>query len=191
MQRWEIINLFILARGYRSFLEIGTDRGDTFERIIAEQKISVDPNPDTSATYCTTSDEFFGWFRERVDVIFIDGMHLCKQAYRDVMNGLQHLNRNGMIIMHDCRPETYVMQIPDPEIGRTQCWTGDVWKAFVRARAELPYEMYVIDADMGCGIIDTASDKRDDTSALPVDMDRMMYSDFMAHPEWFNYKSIG
>lgn len=41
----------------------------------------------------------------------------------------------------------------------------------------------------GCGVIDTNKEKISDTSTLPVDMDKMSYQDFVAHPEWMNFKT--
>ena len=190
MTRWEIINFFILTRGYKSFLEIGTAKGDTFNRVIAERKVSVDPDTSTAATYHMTSDEFFMEHQDKFDIIFIDGLHLCQQVYSDITNGLSHLNRNGTIVMHDCHPYTYMMQVPIPKIAESQWWTGDVWKAFVRARATLPYEMYVIDDDLGCGVIDTSVLKQSNTDDLPIDMKQMRYKDFLVHPEWMNYKYL-
>ena len=188
MTRWDIINMFIYARHYKSFLEIGTLRGDTFVRVQAERKVSVDPDIHTNATHHMTSDEYFAGTDEKFDIIFIDGLHLCEQAYRDIMNGLAHLNPGGVIVMHDCHPTMERDQYPNPELAKLYVWTGDVWKAFVRARTELPYEMYVIDNDMGCGVIDTAYPNETDVSGLPSDMKTMTWHQFQNHPEWMNYR---
>ena len=185
MTRWEIINAIIADRGYKSFLEIGTKYGETFSQVKTPVKVSVDPNPNTKATYIMTSDEYFQKHRDRFDIVFVDGLHECKQAFRDVQNALEILNSGGVIVMHDCRPETREMQ--EPYRGQF-FWTGDVWKAFVKARAELPYEIYVIDQDFGCGIIDTARKKSKDTSTLPKDMEQMTYKDFVKHPEWMDFR---
>ena len=185
MNRWEIINAFIEARGYESFLEIGTNRGETFRNVTAPVKVSVDKNRDTEATYKMTSDEYFSEHDEKFDIVFIDGNHECEQVYRDVQNALKALNDGGVIVMHDCHPQDREMQEPYTR----QCfWTGDVWKAFVKARAELPYECYVIDQDFGCGIIDTAKKRRKKPDGLPTDMSKMTYEDFESHPEWMAYR---
>ena len=185
MTRWEIINAIIADRGYTSFLEIGTQKGATINRVNTPVKVSVDPDPRTNATYIMTSDQYFQEHKDRFDLVFVDGLHECSQAYRDVQNALKILNRGGVIVMHDCHPESREMQ--EPYHGQ-YFWTGDVWKAFVKARAELPYEIYVIDQDFGCGIIDTAKKKTKDTSGLPTDMARMRYEDFERHPEWMDFR---
>ena len=185
MTRWEIINAIIRDRGYRSFLEIGTKRGETFTQVNVPVKVSVDPDPRTEATFIMTSDEYFRDHRERFDIVFVDGLHECGQALRDVDHALKLLNEGGVIVVHDCHPKSREMQ--EPYRGQ-YFWTGDVWKAFVKARAELPYEIYVIDQDFGCGIIDTKKNKTKDTGGLPTDMDRMQYEDFVKHPEWMDFR---
>ena len=186
MTRWEIINAIIKDRGYKSFLEIGTKYGETFTQVNTEMKVSVDPDPKTMPTYRMTSDEYFREHSETFDLVFVDGLHECGQAYRDVMNALKVLNCGGVIVMHDCHPESREMQEP----YRNQWfWTGDVWKAFVALRAVLNHEMYVIDQDFGCGIIDTAKKKTKDTSGLPTNMTRMQYEDFVNHPEWMEFRT--
>ena len=132
-----------------------------------------------------TSDQYFKEHKETFDIVFIDGQHDCDQAYKDAMNALGVLNKGGVIVMHDCHPENREMQ----ETYHGQIfWTGDVWKAYVKARTELPYEMYVIDHDFGCGIIDTAKKRRKKTSGLPTDMKDMKYDDFVNHPEWMDFR---
>ena len=188
MTRYDIINRFIEKYNFNSFLEIGTLYGETFRSVKCKDKESVDPDPSTNPTHCLPSDEYFEKFDKKFDIIFIDGLHLCEQVDRDIKNALKHLNHGGVIVMHDCHPwseETQVHDINNHPIA----WTGDCWKAFVKNRAEQPYEMYVVDHDCGCGVIDTNKKKVSDTSELPTDMEKMTYSDFVKHPEWMNFKS--
>ena len=187
--RYDIINYFISTRDYRSFLEIGTGSGETFRNVQAQLKISVDPDPNTNAIIRLTSDQFFETFDRKFDIIFIDGLHEHAQAYRDILNAFSHLNKGGVIVIHDCLPTSEAMQMPSDHYPGG-LWTGDVWKAFLRARSLFSYLTYTIDTDFGCGIIDTrfpwtsASRK-----TLPSDMDTMTYSDFTKHRnEWMNVK---
>ena len=195
MTRYEIINHFILRRGYTRFLEIGTAGGDTYRNVCARVRISVDPDRTTMATYRMTSDEFFELTKiypsaegeMDFDIIFIDGLHTCDQAYADIMNALGVLNPGGVIVIHDCLPSSEQMQL-HAESYPGGIWTGDVWKAFVKARTELPYLMYTIDTDFGCGIIDTAQ-KRSKIPPLPTDMNKMSYEDYNAKKQaWMNVK---
>jgi hypothetical protein len=187
-KRYDLINYYITTRKFKSFLEIGTDRGEAFNAINIDKKVSVDPDRSTNATHYMTSDEYFAQTADTFDIIFIDGLHEYSQVDRDIKNALKHLNKHGVIIMHDCHPNSEVCQrhcsyYPGGE------WTGDCWKAYVKNRAELPYEIYVWDHDWGCGVIDTNKEKISDTSSLPIDMDKMTYQDFVAHPEWMNFKN--
>ena len=110
MTRYDIINRFISARGYKRYLEIGTKHGDCLTRVNAKVRISVDPDPQSVASYVMTSDEFFlmtqltptmeGEFCP--DIIFIDGLHEHNQVYRDIENALAILSPGGVIILHDC-----------------------------------------------------------------------------------------
>lgn len=189
MTRYDILNTFISHRNFHSFLEIGTYIGQTFRAVNCDTKVSVDPDHKTPATHHVTSDEYFSTHNDKFDIIFIDGLHEHDQVYRDITNSLQHLTHNGVIVLHDCHPTSEKMQEHHTTSQYDFAWTGDVWKAFVKARATLPYEMYVIDHDMGCGVIDTAIPRTSDVSSLPVDMSAMTYSDFTSHPEWFNFRS--
>lgn len=190
MYRFDLINNYISRYNFNSYLEIGTWRGEAFNSIHASTKISVDPDPSCNATFVLTSDEFFKKNTDKFDIIFIDGLHEHSQVDRDIKNSLNALNKHGVIIMHDCHPITEQHQEWDNhshQEGRE--WTGDCWKAFVKNRAELPYEMYVWDHDWGCGVIDTNIQKTSDTTLLPTNMENMTYQDFIAHPEWMNFKT--
>ena len=202
-KRYDIINHFIRTRNYRTFLEIGTAHGETYQNVIAPIRISVDPDPESAATFRMTSDEFFNLARDydelgmTFDIIFIDGLHECNQAYRDIRNALALLNPDGVIVMHDCLPTSEAMQ-QHSSTYPGGLWTGDVWKAFVKARSDLSCLMYTIDTDFGCGIIDTKY--RIDFGIteykqylkyqnLPFDMDSMTYEQFVANRNsWMNVK---
>ena len=199
MTRWEILHAFIAARGYTSFLEIGTDRGETFRRITCPGKVSVDPDPTTQATFLMTSDEFFAQNHDRFDVIFIDGLPEKWQALRDALSAIQHVTHNGVILMHDCLPTSYLMQLPmaHPEssvlVKHHQAWTGDVWKAFLMLRLTCSFKTYVIDEDLGCGVIDVS--KQTDP-LYPSDMpepesiDDVSFNDYLINRmDWMNVRT--
>ena len=185
MNRWDIINKFIQDRNYKSYLEIGVSSGECFRHIKAERKVSVDTNPNTNATYNMTSDEYFKAHRTKYDVIFIDGLHTADQAHKDINCAIAHLNPGGIVVVHDCHPETELMQQP---YTNQHFWTGDVWKAFVVARKTLPYECYVLDWDFGCGIIDTSRKRTANVDDLPDDICLLCWRDFTEHPEWFDFR---
>lgn len=187
MKRYDIINWFIRERGYTSFLEIGTAQGETYRNVMAKIRVSVDPDPDSQATYRMTSDEFFSMYDGKFDIIFIDGLHKCYQAFRDVLAAFDHLNDGGVIVMHDCLPTSEQMQTPcDHYPGGL--WTGDVWKTFALCRKLYNYEAYTIDTDFGCGVFDTRIVRERGVSDVPGDFKDMTYQQFVEHPEWMNIK---
>jgi SAM-dependent methyltransferase len=152
--RVDLINRLILAREYESYLEIGL-RGEprAFENIRVKNKVSVDPEKE-DATHTVSSDEFFaGPGKDTTfDLIFIDGLHHADQAQRDIDNALERLNEGGIIVVHDCLPDSEPMQRVPRETG---VWTGDVWKTFAWYRQNRPdLSMCVVDIDYGCGFIE-------------------------------------
>lgn len=184
--RVDIINYYIKKYGFKTYLECGVDKHETFNDVLIELKECIDYDKKTNATYTMTTDMFFNCINKSYDIIFIDADHHCEFVDRDIKNALNHLNPGGVIIMHDCHPIDEYCQC---DICREDYpWTGTVWKAYVKNRAELPYEMYVWDNDWGCGVIDTNIKKISDTSVLPTDMNTMTYQDFLNHPEWMNFK---
>ena len=186
--RWDLINEYINKYKFSSFLEIGHDQGKAFDQVQINLKESVDPIAHTHPTYVMSSDDFFEQTNNKYDIIFIDGLHEHSQVYRDIINAIDHLNHGGVIIMHDCHPiseqcQQHCFTYPGG------AWTGDCWKAYLKAKATLPYEMYVWDYDWGCGVIDTNIPTHSDITMLPRIMATMTYTDFINHPEWMNFKS--
>lgn len=154
MTRTELINSLIQKNNYTDYLEIGVNTpaqpGYNWVGIQAPVKHGVDPNVDT--TYKVTSDEFFEkYISQKYDIVFIDGLHLHEQVYRDIVNSLEYLNDNGIIVVHDCNPITEITQRRDRV---TDAWHGDVWKAIVQLKTEKTnIEICTVDTDEGCGII--------------------------------------
>lgn len=187
--RYDLINAFIKARNYTTFLEIGTDSGETFRAVDCYDKVSVDPNPEAKATFQMTSDQFFKMNVRHFDIIFIDGFHEFHQAERDARNALNCLFYGGVVIMHDCAPNSEDcsrhIDVYEPPKGP---WCGDVWKAFVKLRATLPYLCYVWNHDWGCGIIEPTKRDKEIIKSLPEDLDGLTYKDYLNHPEWLNFK---
>lgn len=154
MTRTEIINNLITKYGYKSYLEIGVNTpsqpGYNWVGIKCKVKHGVDPNVDT--TFKMTSDEFFDKnISQKYDIIFIDGLHLHEQVYRDIINSLNNLNEGGIIVVHDCNPTTEITQRRE---RASDAWHGDVWKSIVQLRIEnSELEIYTVDTDEGCGLI--------------------------------------
>ena len=160
MTRTEIINGLIEKNNYNSYLEIGVNTpeqpGYNWVGVKIHLKHGVDPNVNT--TYKMTSDEFFdNYISQKYDIIFVDGLHLHEQVYRDIVNSLSNLNENGVIVVHDCNPITEITQRRE---RASDAWHGDVWKAIVQLRIENPnIEINTVNTDEGCGIIKKGKQK--------------------------------
>jgi hypothetical protein len=154
MHRFDIINHLIRRYGFKSYLEIGVLGRETLNQVETPLRHGVDPNG--AGDFTMTSDEFFERYAMNYDLIFVDGLHLHEQAFKDVENGLTHLNDGGIIVMHDCLPTEEWQQLRQGLSGKP--WTGDVWKAFADLRASRKdLSMYVVDTDWGCGVIKRGS----------------------------------
>ena len=146
--RFEIIQNIIEFKKYKSYLEIGCDRNQSFSNINIDKRVGVDPVE--GGTHKMTSDEFFSNNNDKFDVIFIDGLHQYEQVIKDVKNSLNCLTKNGIILLHDCLPRTLWNQVY-PRINSD--WNGDVWKAIVECRTYENIDTYTCIADRGIGVI--------------------------------------
>ncbi len=124
------------------YLEIGSQKGSSL-RGAAGRVVAVDPEFKIASDimgakselhlYQMTSDDFFaGGALERmgakVDMAFLDGMHLFEFLLRDFINTEKNAAPDGLIAMHDCVPRTQVMTLREWDKAVTREWTGDVWK---------------------------------------------------------------
>ena len=153
MTRTEVLLTLVKRFNYKSYLEIGVQSGANFRAIPCAHKVGVDPDPRSDANVRLTSDEYFQRYTLKFDLIFIDGLHEHAQVRRDIENSLHVLNPGGTIVCHDLNPASEAMQ----QVPRVQEeWTGDCWRAWMHFRHYawlMNLQMFVIDTDYGCGII--------------------------------------
>ena len=146
--RMQIVQEIINIKKFDSYLEIGTFNDELFSFIKCKKKIGIDPF--SGGTHRMTSDEYFKKFKDKFDLIFIDGLHHYNQVEKDIYNSLKILNDNGILLMHDCLPQSLSAQA----IPRTETvWNGDVWKVFVKMRTDPNLDCYTCCADHGIGVI--------------------------------------
>ncbi len=147
MERYDVINAIIKKNKYKSYLEVGTEHGNTFRAIDIPYKICVDPYKQCEdLTHEMTSDDFFKQNEEKFDIIFVDGMHTEEQATIDIDNSFKVLNENGIIVVHDC--------LPHCEEFTQLRWNGTVFRSIIDLRYNNPdIEIYVVDTDNGCGVL--------------------------------------
>ncbi len=169
--RLDMINYFIKKNDYKSYLEIGCDKNQIFSQIDLNKKIGVDPY--SGGNVRKSSDDFFKENTEKFDLIFIDGLHVYKQVKRDIINSINFLNKEGVILVHDCLPDTIGKQaVPRYKMQ----WNGDVWKAIVDLRQRNDLEIHTCFVDQGIGIIK----KENNSSTLKIDKKTqdLKFSDF-------------
>jgi len=126
----------------RSYLEIGVETGATLAFAhAAERAIGIDPDssklrrdlvPANARVFHETSDAFFerqsreqALGAHRLDLAFIDGMHLFEYALRDFMHVEAWSEANGVVVLHDCLP---ISPLSASRERRSNFWVGDVWK---------------------------------------------------------------
>lgn len=151
MNRITILQNFIDSRNYKTYLEIGTWKGDSFFPIKCHKKIAVDPtfkiskrtkqkwilkNPRNffNSYFEMTSKEFFErkgqWLNRKYkpDIIFIDGLHTFQASLNDVLHSLKYLDPNGTIIVHDCFPPNKAAATPAESIEDADRMQIEGWK---------------------------------------------------------------
>lgn len=159
MNRVDVINLLIEKNNYKSYLEIGVQNGYSFNNVKCEMKIGIDPDSNSAATFKMTSDQFFkDKCISRFDIIFIDGLHHSDQVLKDINNSFAYLNKNGIVVVHDCLPKEEIHQIV-PRVSKI--WNGDVWKAMIMLKRIGCYKFNVIDTDYGIGLVELTETIKD------------------------------
>lgn len=137
-------------------MEIGVEKAETFEAILAQHRVGVDPYPafDVSSLppwtkiFSVTSDFFFARnLGEAWDLVLVDGSHEANQTYRDIMNSVQRLNSGGFILVDDIWPTDFPSALPLLKDAREaklkngishRRWYGDAWKALLLIANEHP-----------------------------------------------------
>ncbi len=146
--RITIIQNIIDRNKFNSYLEIGCYNDDCFAKINVTKKIGVDPFMGGNVRM--SSDDFFNINKDKFDCIFIDGLHTYEQVKKDIDNSLKSINENGVIIVHDCLPESIFEQAVPRSKRR---FKGDSWKAIVEMRTRKNIDTYTCVVDEGIGVI--------------------------------------
>ena len=179
--RWDMIEYLIKKNDYKKYLEIGCDQNQLFSRINIQNKVGVDPA--SGGNVRETSDNFFEKNKDMFDIIFIDGLHIYEQVKKDILNSIKYLNDEGVILIHDCLPDSMAKQaVPRYKLQ----WNGDVWKAIVDLRRNTDLEIFTCEIDQGIGIIK----KNKNTSILKIDkpIEKLKFKDY--YENYKNYMRI-
>ena len=174
--RWDLIEYLIKKYNYSNYLEIGCDRDQLFSKVKIQNKIGVDPF--SGGTVRKTSDKFFLENNEKFDIVFIDGLHIYSQVKKDILNSVQCLKPNGIVLVHDCMPDSIGKQaVPRYKMQ----WNGDVWKAIVDLRQHDNLEIFTCEIDQGIGII--SNKKNSSILKLDIPINKIKFKDY-----YYNYK---
>ena len=134
------------------YLEIGTRKGRSLERARG-RSIAIDPEfriatdvvrglPELHLFQQTSDDFFAGGFLERngirIDLAFLDGMHLLENLLRDFINAERQAAAGAVFAIHDCMPWNAAMAERDRGRSVGDEWTGDVWKLLPILQAVRP-----------------------------------------------------
>lgn len=168
------IKNLIKFKNYNKYLEIGLSNNPNAPyRLITdiETKHSVDMNPNTNPDFVADSNTFFNMLHNesfscldkdyKWDIIFIDGAHMAQQVYLDLCNSFNHLDENGIIIMHDVLPWSYDMTI-EADVGQREATCQDAWKVVEYCLKERN-DMHICTLEEnngGLGLITKAKEKR-------------------------------
>jgi len=211
MKRLEIVQAIADSLNARTYLEIGIAKGYNFWFINAKIKFGVDPEPqinpplfhvikrkvkkmlffEKEVIFKMTSDEFFLKYpsllnKYKIKVVFIDGLHTYNQSLKDVLNCLKYLDKNGIILMHDCSPTSELKGYPAASIEDMKklnfpdydgAWSGDVWKTIVNLRSlRNDLKVFVINDATGIGVI-TKGKPENMLSYSESEINKMTYKD--------------
>ena len=128
----------------KTYLEVGVQHGWSLQLSRAPLSIGVDPEPQVATPFGhhhiikMTSDAFFSCEPEysdilseldlkRIDLAFIDGMHLVEHAIRDFNNIEPYCDCDSVVVFDDVLPNNDYEATREPHAGD---WTGDVWRVY-------------------------------------------------------------
>ena len=179
--RWDLIKFLIEKNGYKDYLEIGCDQNQLFSKVKIDNKIGVDPF--SGGNIRKTSDAFFLSNTDKFDIIFIDGLHTYDQVKKDIINSVKCLKENGIVLVHDCMPDSLAKQaVPRFKMK----WNGDVWKAIVDLRQSEELDIYTCEMDEGIGAIK----KRTNSEVLKINksINKLKFKDY--YDNYRNYLRV-
>ncbi len=205
------------ARGFQKYLEIGVYVGRLFFQIRAKYKVAVDPafyygffkrlkksfsksnfTNVSAQSFKMTSDDFFAkeapalYEGRQLDICLVDGMHEYDYALRDVENALKYLRKDGVIVMHDCNPETEEANVRFEawkQRGYHGFWNGDVWKTILHLRSlRDDINVFVLNCDHGLGVV-TFGKPENKLNFTEAEIRSFTYSDLEKNrQQWLNLK---
>lgn len=152
----ELVNSLISLVKAKTYLKIGVFQGRTFFNVEIENKTAVDPNfrfnykekiKDKEFYFNMTSDDYFyempnllkTTYKEQIkfDIIYLDGLHLFSQTYKDFLNTFKYTSQKTLWIFDDTIPSDPYSAIPNQSLCyeyrsaaglKSTAWHGDIYK---------------------------------------------------------------
>lgn len=113
-----LIEKLVKLTNCQTYLELGVQDGFCFQPIVplVKRAIGVDivdrRSEKIGEFYNMSTDEFFKFFNDKVDIIFIDADHKYESVVKDFENCLKILNEFGIILLHDTDPQDKPLLAP-------------------------------------------------------------------------------
>ena len=178
--RWDLIQYIIDKYNFKSYLEIGCDKDQSFSKIKIANKVGVDPI--SGGTIRATSNDFFLKNKLNFDIIFIDGLHHYNQVLTDIKKSIEILNDDGFILVHDCLPKSLAQQAVPRYRGY---WNGDVWKSIVELRTYKNLDVFTSQIDFGIAVI-----RKKLNSDPLIFKENIIFKDLKFKDYFYNYKNF-
>ena len=187
MLKTEIINRLGAKYGFTNYLEICTPTtGIRYGEVDRAQFVActrlmyrwcpevsdgfrIDYPVEGEAIEAVVADLLRGGLR--YDLILVDPWHGYESSLRDMRLALSLLSDGGVLLVHDCSPQSLDLTRPFFIGG---CWCGMTYTALIDFVAGEPrIEIYTVDTDYGCAVLRktppaavTRAELRPDSTAL-------------------------
>ncbi len=167
LRKMMIVNLLGRRFGFESYLELATpstgrfyaqvDR-DYFKSVARMMYVTPFALDDGLPVDFRSPDEDISGVLEefrasgrRVDISLVDGWHTYQDAYRDLVQFFDLLSDGGVLVVHDCMPESREGASARFRLGN---WWVQSYKAFLDFVLRTPsLDYFTLDCDHGCGMI--------------------------------------
>lgn len=115
---------------------------------------------------------------ETFDLIALDSFHDFRCSYEDFEFALQCLDKDGVILSHDCGPASVEIAYPNYQEGS---WCGQTYASLIKfSRSHPELAITVLDTDTGIGIIRRRESELRSRWLPSVDLNEDLQDQFLA-----------